>query len=93
MNIKNVKTDIAMELHNRFVPIKVNSLSRIISGEYRPRLGVAKELAAITGSSIDVWLNPDYTAERRLVIAKYAIKNGLDCHVRRGRPKINGRKR
>jgi len=87
----NAKNQIKAEMQDRQSPITVNSLTAIISGRYRPRLGVAKELAAITKSSVDIWLNPDYTAERRLVVAKYAIKNGLDCHVRRGRPKINGR--
>jgi len=83
----NIKTYIENEMASRGAPLVKNSIGRIIRGEYRPRLMVAKELAAITGSKIDFWLNPAYSAERQLVVAKLAIRMGMEFHVGRGRPK------
>jgi len=83
----NIKFYIENEMANRHAPLVQNSIGRIIRGEYRPRLGVAKELAAITGSSLDTWLNPAYSTERQLVVAKLAVRLGMDFHVGRGRPK------
>jgi len=83
----NIKTHIENEMAGRGAPLVQNSIGRIIRGEYRPRLGVAKELADLTGSKIDIWCVPAYSAERQLVVAKLAVKLGMSFHVGRGRPK------
>lgn len=92
----NIKTHIENEMAGRGAPLVKNSIGRIIRGDYRPRLGIAKELAAITGSKLDIWLNPAYSTERQLVVAKLAVRLGMAFHVGRGRPKKikpNGRKK
>ena len=83
----NVKKHIVKQMALLYAPLTVNSLTRIISGSYSPRLGIAKELAAITESPVGIWRDPALAVDRQKVIAKYAKKNGLDCHFRRGRPK------
>jgi len=83
----NIKFYIENEMAGRGAPLVQNSIGRIIRGEYRPRIGIAKELAAITGSKIDIWCVPAYSVERQLVVAKLAVRLGMEFHVGRGRPK------
>lgn len=85
--MQNVKIYIIEQLAENLCNLTKNSLSRIIAGEYRPSLHVAKWLAFVTGTQTAIWNDPASVAKRQQAIKRLAKKNGMFFQIGRGRPR------
>lgn len=87
MRKKNVRAYILEELERRACEYSAPSLSQLLSGQRKASFSVAKELAPITKTKIDIWMDSGKVAERVAAVERLAKRKKLNFADKRGRPR------